>query len=168
MFRYEFQYYILDGREHFVYGDRDGTMLRENYLFPQSLLLLLDLNVVEIDTITHRLDRLIERYQAERTEEIEKEIMSGLEELAAMHIFFTLLPLDWRWRFDRARDADWRTMSDLLPRKRISHLYVEVQERQRQIKTLFHEILSSELDRAETPQRMAAYYQKEIKFEQDR
>ena len=168
MFRYEFQYYILDGREHFVYGDRDGTMLRENYLFPQSLLLLLDLNVVEIDTITHRLDRLIERYQAERTEEIEKEIMSGLEELAAMHIFFTLLPLDWRWRFDRARDADWRTMSDLLPRKRISHLYVEVQERQRQIKTLFHEILSSELDRAGTPQRMAAYYQKEIKFEQDR
>ena len=62
-----------------------------------------------------------------------------------MHIFFALLPLDWRWRFDRARGADWRTMSDLLPRKRISHLYVEAQERQRQIKTLFHRIMGGML-----------------------
>ena len=168
MFQYDFRYYILDGREYFVYGDLDGTMLRENALFPQSLLLLLNLNVVEIETITHRLDRLIERYYAERSEEIEKEVMSGLEELAAMHVFFTLLPLDWRWRFDRVRATNWRAISDLLPRKRISHLYMEVQERQRQIKTLFHEILSSDLDRAGTPQRMVAYYQKKIKYEQDR
>ena len=59
---YEFETYIHDGREYFVYGERGGTLTRCDFPFPQSILLLLDLNVVEIEKVTHRVDRLIERY----------------------------------------------------------------------------------------------------------
>ena len=96
MFDYVFEMYIHNGREYFVYGEREGTLTRRDFPFPQSLLLLLDLNVVEIDKVTHRVDRLIERYYQEQDAEIEAQIIAGLEQLAAMHIFFAFLPLDWK------------------------------------------------------------------------
>ena len=168
MFDYIFEMYVLDGREYFVYGERDGELTRRDFPFPQSLLLLLDLNVVEIETITHRVDRLIERFCRDRDAETETQIIAGLEELAAMHIFFAFLPLDWKWRLDRSRDKDWRTISDFLQHKQIADLYSEVQERQRQIKTLFYKVLSVDMDRDGTSERMVEYYQRKPKSSLDR
>ena len=168
MFDYEFETYIHDGREYFVYGERGGTLTRQDFPFPQSLLLLLDLNVVEINKVTHRVDRLIERYYQEQDAEIEAQIIAGLEQLAEMHIFFAFLPLDWKHRFGLTRYAGSRSISDFLPHKQISHLYVEVQERQRQIKTLFHEVLLADMDRDATSDRMIEYYQRKTKDSRER
>ena len=165
---YVFEMYIHDGREYFAYGERGGTLTRRDFPFPQSLLLLLDLNVVEVETVTHRVDRLIERFYQEQDVETEAEIIAGLEQLAEMHIFFAFLPLDWKRRFERSRDAGWRMISDFLPRKQISHLCVEVQERQRQIKTLFHEVLLADLDRDATSGRMIEYYRRKTKDSRER
>ena len=168
MSNYIFEMYILDGREYFVYGETGGELAKRDFPLPQSLLLLLNLNVVEIETITHRVDRLIEHFCRDRDTETEAQVIDGLEELAAMHIFFEFLPLDWKRRFDRSRNEDWRTISDYLPHKQIADLYSEVQERQRQIKTLFHEVLSADMDRDGTSERMVEYYQRKPKDSRDR
>lgn len=119
MFNYVFEQYVLDGREYFVYGDREGTLTRKDFPFPQSLLLLLDLNVMEIEKIAHPIGRLIERYCQTRGAETEAQVIARLEELAAMHVYFELLPLDWKRRFERSRPADWRTTSDFLSHKQM-------------------------------------------------
>ena len=48
MSNYIFEMYILDGREYFVYGETGGELAKRDFPLPQSLLLLLNLNVVEI------------------------------------------------------------------------------------------------------------------------
>lgn len=74
---------------------------------------------MEIEKIAHPIGRLIERYCQTRDAETEAQVIAGLEELAAMHVYFELLPLDWKRRFERSRPADWRTISDFLPHEQM-------------------------------------------------
>ena len=167
MSEYVFESYVHGGREYFVYGERDD-LARVNFPFPQSLLLMLDLNPAEINKLTHPIERKIEAFYAAPMPELEAEIMAGLDELAGLHIYFAFVRLDWKRRFERARRNGYASVMDDLPRKQIGHIHSEFQVLQQQIKTLFHEVLYFEDDRDAIPERLVAYYERAVEFPRDR
>lgn len=162
MIGYEFKTYIADGREHFIYGEREvgGTShTKKDFPFPESLLLMLTLKPEELEGITHPIDRLLEKFYRTPTAELEAEIMAGLDRLAELHFYFEFLRLDWKWRFELARQNKYRDVMDALPHKQISHIPTEIQVRQVQIQTLFHEVLNAEEEKGGIPKRLVTKYQ---------
>ena len=62
MTSYTFKTYLADGREYFVYGEKELT--KKDFPFPESLLELLYLDVWSLELLTKQMDRaLLELYQ---------------------------------------------------------------------------------------------------------
>ena len=169
---FAFKTYIHDGQEYFIFGEKNavdkGDIEPKVFPFPQSFLLMLSLNPVEIEKITNPLWKKFDQFYQTPTSKLEKEIMAALDELAQMHIYFELLKLDWERRFAKAKASHYENVLDDLPRKEITHIYSNFQVMQQQIATLFHEVLYFEDDRDEIPDRMIAYYEKELPDDSDR
>ena len=161
---YTYFTYIANGKEHYVYGERDDsvriasgivkngrTTLRpvpaflltqkKSFPFSESLMRLLDLDYFKLDEICKRIDRALLRLYRESEPRCADEVRDGLDELAREHIYFEFLRLDWRERLRKAEEKNFQRVQELLPHKRISQLPSEIDVRQKQILELLPHVL---------------------------
>ena len=86
-------------------------------------------------------------------------LYSVLDTIAPKHIYFELLRLEWRDRLEQAKRQNYENITDLLPRKELTHIPSTVSTMQEQIKTLFAHVLDLDTSPKEPVQKkMVRYY----------
>ena len=133
-----FKTYVADDREFFL---MDG--MKKDFPFPESLLRILYLDVLEFDQLVKHMAKAIETYYRSHDENLLLEVEAGLEELSKFHVYFEYLRYDWLQKLDTARrwqegDGD---LMDILPRKELTRTVSYVAHAQQQIKALFAAVL---------------------------
>ena len=160
---YIFKTYIDSGREYYEYtdaADRAQT-IKKDFLFPESLMSLLYMDIWELEPITKKMDKaLMSFYQSKDYNELQI-VATGLDELAPRHIYFELLRLDWLERLDMVDSTAPRDFQDLLPHKKISHLCSNIDTIQKQIKGLIAQALDMDGEKKSVSEKMVAYYNAE-------
>ena len=94
----------------------------KDFTFPDNLIELLYLDIWQYEPLTKKAERTLEEYYETKDERCVTTVMEVLDELAAVHPYFELLRLDWRYRFDRVKQNEYRDIVTLLPRKMISQI----------------------------------------------
>ena len=160
---YIFKTYIDGGREYYEYtdaADREQT-IKKDFPFPESLMSLLYMDIWELEPITKRMDKaLMSFYQSKDYNEL-KIVVAGLKELAPRHICFELLRLDWTERLKAAERVTPKEYLRLLPHKKISHIYSNIDTMQRQIISLIAHALDMDGEKRSVSEKMVAYYNAE-------
>ena len=156
MISYTFKTYLADGREYFVYGEKELT--KKDFPFPESLLELLYLDVWSLEPLTKQMDRvLLELYQT-REDRCAQEILTLLDELAGKHIYFEFLRLDWMERLEQSRRNGYGDAPDLLPHKEIAWIPSNLDTMQKQILRLFAKALDIDGEKKSVQEKMVEYY----------
>ena len=165
MIGYTFKVYLSKSKEHFAFGETEiasSPLTEKDSPFAESLLRLSDLNIWEYEPLMKDMEQALLRFYRTKKPQDAKTILTGLDQLAAVHIYFELLRLDWKFRLERAEKVDGTALLDLLPRKNLTHIPSNIDAIQKQIIRLFQNVL---LDRDDVkkpiPDRMAAYYCRE-------
>ena len=163
MHTYIFRTYIDGGREYYEYTDAAGRKqtIKKDFPFPESLMSLLYMDIWELESITKRMDKaLMSFYQSRDYNELQI-VAAGLNELASLHICFELLRLDWLARLDMVDSTAPGDFQDLLPHKKISHIYSNIDTMQRQIISLIAHALDMDGEKKSVSEKMVAYYNAE-------
>ena len=125
---YIFKTYIDSGREYYEYTDvtdREQT-IKKDFPFPESLMDLLYMDTQELEAITKKMDKaLLAFYQSGAKDDLQV-VAAGLDELASRHVYFELLRLDWTERLNAAERVTPKEYLRLLPHKKISHIYSNI------------------------------------------
>ncbi|MBR2132783.1 MAG: hypothetical protein IJ955_09695 [Oscillospiraceae bacterium] len=161
MFHYLFKTYIANGREYYEFATADDEKVqrtKKDFPFPESLLTLLYLDVFEIDRITKRMDKALRSFYSSRDLNDLHEVERGLDELAPKHICFELLRLEWLERIRLASAMEPNELLNMLPHKKISHIYSNIAAMQDQIKELIAQVLDTDSEKKSVSEKMAAYY----------
>ena len=160
---YIFKTYIDSGREYYEYtdaADREQT-IKKDFPFPESLMELLYMDIWELEPITKKMDKaLLSFYQSKDYNELQI-VAAGLNELASRHIYFELLRLDWSERLIAAERVTPKEYLRLLPHKKISHIYSNIDTMQRQIIGLIAHALDMDGEKKSVSEKMVAYYNAE-------
>lgn len=138
MIRYEFKTYLSGGREYLLYHEVDlcnTEWTRKDFAFPDNLISLLYMDIWQYEPLTKKAERTLEEYYQTKDEQCVVTVMDILDRLADVHPYFELLRLDWKYRFERVKQNEYRGMVDLLPRKMISHIPSTIDTMQKQIKS---------------------------------
>ena len=88
-------------------------------------------------------------------------VAAGLNELASRHVYFELLRLDWTERLKAAERVTPKEYLRLLPHKKISHIYSNIDTIQRQIISLIAHALDMDGEKKSVSEKMVAYYNAE-------
>lgn len=169
---YKFKTYIASGREYYEYSadaltwlersehEHHGrpALIKKDFLFPESLLSLLYFDTRELDPLIKRIDNSIRNFLPSKDERYVAEVLSALDELASIHVYFELVRLEWRWRFAELKANGSENRSEWLPRKHITHIPANVEAAQRQIIDLFDRALDMDSGKGSLSERMAKYY----------
>ena len=160
---YIFKTYIDSGREYYEYtdaADREQT-IKKDFPFPESLMELLYMDTQELEAITKKMDKaLLAFYQSGVKDDLQV-VAAGLDELASRHIYFELLRLDWSERLKAAERVTPKEYLRLLPHKKISHIYSNIDTMQRQIIGLIAHALDMDGEKKSVSEKMVAYYNAE-------
>ena len=112
MLGYEFKTYLSGGREHLMYRERDigdTEWTHREFAFPDNLIALLYLDIWQYEPLTKKAERTVEEYYETKDEQCVTTVMKVLDELAGVHPYFELLRLDWKYRFDRVKQNEYRS-----------------------------------------------------------
>lgn len=88
-------------------------------------------------------------------------VAAGLDELASRHVYFELLRLDWTERLKAVERVTPKEYLRLLPHKKISHIYSNIDTMQRQIISLIAHALDMDGEKKSVSEKMVAYYNAE-------
>ena len=151
------------GREYYEYtdaADREQT-IKKDFPFPESLMELLYMDTQELEAITKKMDKaLLAFYQSGVKDDLQV-VAAGLNELASRHIYFELLRLDWLERLKAVERVTPKEYLRLLPHKKISHIYSNIDTIQRQIISLIAQALDMDGEKKSVSEKMVAYYNAE-------
>ena len=155
---YIFKTYIDSGREYYEYTDvtdREQT-IKKDFPFPESLMDLLYMDTQELEAITKKMDKaLLAFYQSGVKDDLQV-VAAGLNELASRHVYFELLRLDWTERLNAAERVTPKEYLRLLPHKKISHIYSNIDTMQRQIISLIAHALDMDGEKKSVSEKMVA------------
>lgn len=164
---YTFQTYIINGRETYLYGERGAFSPREtksDFPFPESLMRLVYLDIDKLEPLFQKVDKALLSLFEYKESKYADIILSCLEELASMHIYFRLLQLDWKQKLTQAAERKYENASPLLPRKQLSHIPSNLDTMQKQIKGLIAAVLDMDIKEPGTvSQKMLNYYRQKEK-----
>lgn len=169
---YTFRTYVANGREYYEYSidtltwtahseleRRDQpALIKKDFPFPESLLSLLYLDLGTVELLAKKIDKAIREFLPSNDDSYVGEVLAALDELAAIHVYFELVRLEWRCRFAELKASGSEDRVEWLPRKRITHIPSNVAEAQRQILELFDHALNMDSGNEPLPERMAHYY----------
>lgn len=163
MLGYEFKTYLSGGREYLMYRERDigdTDWTRRDFTFPDNLIALLYLDIWQYESLTKKAERTLEEYYETKDERCATTVMEVLDEIADVHPYFELLRLDWKYRFERVKQNEYRGIVDLLPRKMISHIPSTIDTMQKQIEALFAAALDIDGEKKPVSEKLAEYYRR--------
>lgn len=150
-----YKVWISGGREYFEYGNEK----KKDFPFGESLMDLLYLDIWSYNDLFEGMSgALVELYSSKEQRYADK-VLSGLDTIAARHIYFELLRLEWRNRLEQAKRQNYENIINLLPRKELTHIPSNIHTMQGQIKTLFERVLDLDNSGKEPLQKkMVDYY----------
>ena len=160
---YIFKTYIDSGREYYEYtdaADREQT-IKKDFPFPESLMDLLYMDTQELEAITKKMDKALLAFYQSGVKDNLQVVAAGLNELASRHVYFELLRLDWTERLKAAERVTPKEYLRLLPHKKISHIYSNIDTMQRQIISLIAHALDMDGEKKSVSEKMVAYYNAE-------
>ena len=160
---YIFKTYIDSGREYYEYTDvtdREQT-IKKDFPFPESLMDLLYMDTQELEAITKKMDKALLAFYQSGVKDNLQVVAAGLNELASRHIYFELLRLDWSERLMAAERVTPKEYLRLLPHKKISHIYSNIDTMQKQIISLIAHALDMDGEKKSVSEKMVAYYNAE-------
>lgn len=142
----KFRAYLLNGKEHYTYTfdpmDSDLTAVRDDDLFPESLVLFAYLDRRFYEPIFEKIHSALSGLYERQTQSAADQVWECLNELGPVHIYFELLRVDWQARLIRSKQNAYQDAQELLPWEELSTLIDGIETRQQQIRDLF----ASELD----------------------
>ena len=109
MIGYTFKVYLSRNKEHFAFGETEiapSPLTEKDFPFAESLLRLLDLNIWEYEPLIKDMEQALLRFYRTKEQQDSEIILTGLDQLAAVHIYFELLRLDWKFWLERAEKAE--------------------------------------------------------------
>lgn len=154
----KFKTYISDNREYFCYGD--DFEIKRDFPFPESLLSMLYFDIWNLEPVFKEIDRALLNLYQSREQQYADVILEDLDKLAAEHIYFELVRLDWRDRLEQACRQNYVDIVDLLPHKVISHIPSNIDTIQKQIKALFANVLDAGGEKKLVSEKMVQYYKR--------
>lgn len=164
---YAFQTYIINGRETYLYGESGAFSPQEtksDFPFPESLMRFVYLDIGKLEPLFQKIDKALLSLFEYKESQYADVILSSLEELASIHIYFRLLQLDWTQKLTQATERKYENASLLLPRKQLSHIPSNLDTMQKQIKGLFAAVLDMDSKELGTvSQKMVNYYRQKEK-----
>ena len=168
---YTFRTYAANGREYYAYGETGFSappLTKKDLPFSVGLMRMLYLDMHPFLGIPTRFDHAWMNLLQTKEERYADEMRGYLDELAQAHFFFEITRMDWYHRLDQAKQmgyADTRTqsVSELLPRKRVTHIPSEIFELQRQGLALIEAVMDIDRKGENFQKRLVDYYTRNVK-----
>ena len=160
MSNFIFKTYITDGREYYEYTADGEQTIKKDFLFPESLMSLLYMDIWELEPITKKMDKALRAFYQSKEQTDLQPVVTGLNELAPKHVYFELLRLSWLEKLDAVDSTAPRDYQDLLPHKKISNLCSNIDTMQKQIKGLIARALDVDGEKS-VSEKMVEYYNAE-------
>lgn len=154
---YTYKVWIVDGKEHFEYGN--GQTRKKDFPFAESLMKLLYLDIWSFADLFEGMGKSIVKLYETKEQQYSDNVLSALNTVAKKHIYFELLRLDWWERLEKAKAQGYKDIVVLLPRKKLPHTPANIHTMQKQMKALFAQVLDLDLSPKESvQQKMVQYY----------
>ena len=116
---YTYKVWIVDGKEHFEYGN--GQTRKKDFPFAESLMKLLYLDIWSFADLFEGMGKSIVKLYETKEQQYSDNVLSALNTVAKKHIYFELLRLDWWERLEKAKAQGYKDIVVLLPRKKLPH-----------------------------------------------
>jgi hypothetical protein len=154
---YSFKVYISDGKEHFEYSNGQ-KITKKSFDFPQSLLDMVYLDIWSFAKLFDKMGSAIQELYSSKDRKWADEIKDDLNTVAKKHIYFEFLRLEWTDNLEQAEKKDFQDILDLLPRKNLTHIPMNISTTQRQIMALWNNVLDILSPEEPIQKKMADYY----------
>lgn len=167
-----FKTYLFNGREYYEYdealigrddhtgrgSDEISAPVTKNFLFPESLLSLLYLDIRVYEPLFLSFAASLQELYRTKDIRFTDQAASQLEQLASAHIYFELFSAEWRRRLWDVQGHNFEGVQKLIPPNEIAAIPAELALMQRQIMDLFQNVL--DIDRGNLPaaEKMAQHY----------
>ena len=135
---YTYKVWIVDGKEHFEYGN--GQTRKKDFPFAESLMKLLYLDIWSFADLFEGMGKSIVKLYETKEQQYSDNVLSALNTVAKKHIYFELLRLDWWERLEKAKAQGYKDIVVLLPRKKLPHTPANIHTMQKQMKALFAQV----------------------------
>ena len=133
---YSFKVYISDGKEYFEYGDGQKTT-KKSFAFSQSLMDILYLDIWSHSELFNRMGENLYSLYPDKDPKLVEEIKDDLNTLSKVHVYFEFLRLEWLDKLEQAEKQGFKDVLDLLPRKKLTHLPMNLSTMQRELMAFY-------------------------------
>jgi hypothetical protein len=154
---YTFKLYISDGKEYFEYSNGQKTT-KKSFAFSQSLMDMLYLDIWSYEDFFKRMGENLYSLYSSKDMKLVEEIKDDLNTLSKVHVYFEFLRLEWLERLEQAEKQDFQNVLDLLPRKQLTHIPMNISTIQRQLMALWNHVLDILSPDEPIQKKMADYY----------
>mgnify|MGYP001434024290 CR=1 FL=1 len=103
---YTYKVWIVDGKEHFEYGN--GQTRKKDFPFAESLMKLLYLDIWSFADLFEGMGKSIVKLYETKEQQYSDNVLSALNTVAKKHIYFELLRLDWWERLEKAKAQGYK------------------------------------------------------------
>ena len=154
---YSFKVYISDGKEYFEYGNGQETT-KKSFAFSQSLMDILYLDIWSHSELFERMGKALYSLYSVKDPKLVEEIKGDLNTLSKVHIYFEFLCLEWLDKLEQAEKQNFQDVLNLLPRKQLTHIPMNISTIQRQLMALWNHVLDILSLDEPMQKKMADYY----------
>ena len=154
---YSYKVYISDGKEYFEYGDGQKTT-KKSFAFSQSLMDILYLDIWSYSELFNRMGENLYSLYSNKDLKLVEEIKDDLNTLSKVHVYFEFLRLEWLDKLEQAEKQDFKDVLNLLPRKQLTHLPMNISTMQQQLIALWNHVLDILSPDEPMQKKMADYY----------
>ena len=161
---YSFKVYISGGKEYFEYGNGQKTA-KKSFAFSQSLLDFLYLDIWSYEDFFKRMGEALYILYSDKDPKLVKEIKDDLNVLSKVHIYFEFLRLEWLDKLKQAKKQDFQDVLDLLPRKQLTHIPMNLSTIQRQLTALWNNVLDILSTDEPMQKKMVDYYKRDKRLD---
>ncbi len=155
----QYKVYLLDGQEKFV-AEISECEWKKEYQFPDSLIDFLYVDFTSLFGEFNDLGKDIEKLYQEKDIQYTQSVLDFLHHMAEVHPYFEITYHVWKKRFRQAEKQGFKNLTDLLPRKQLTHIPSEAIEMQRQIREIFDHCLDRDLSKGTVNERLTTYFKK--------
>lgn len=157
---YSFKVYISDGKEYFEYGNGQKTT-KKSFAFSQSLLDMMYLDIWSYGDLFERMGKALYSLYSGKDPKLVMEIKDILDTLSKVHVYFEFLHLEWLDKLEEAEKQGFKNIVDLLPRKKLTHLPMNLSTIQRQLMAIWNSVLDILSPDKPMQKKLVDYYKKD-------
>ena len=162
------QYYVVGDNAYMVctlsaakcLAAKEGqpTRFEQSAAFPADLIRLLYLDYEKVEALVHHADRELQTLIETKDPACIGRVREDMAKLRELHPFFKVTELEWNDSLTAAEEKGMKGLTNLLPRKRLSHITSELYMIQRQIKEIFYRVLDVDREKSTVLERLEVYY----------